>query len=103
MFHSVAGEDFEGISFDLTVRPSDVRRCVAILILEDSTVEPDESFTVTVSLAELILSTTTVTILDDDGRLNTHGLTGLMLAEFIFTREFKPSCRFSSFLRATYK
>lgn len=56
-------------NFQLTFEPGDTRVCRVIPIVDDTNPEPNESFTVTITVPGSSPISTTVTIIDDDGSL----------------------------------
>jgi GrpB-like predicted nucleotidyltransferase (UPF0157 family) len=66
---ATASSDYNSTSGDLTFAPGETSKPITVQVLDDSTYEGDESFTVTLSSpmgADLGLSTATVTIFDND-------------------------------------
>ena len=58
-------EDYFELDVDLSLQFGDRRKCVGIVIIEDTVPEPDEFFLVVI---EGLGVSTTVIILDDDGQ-----------------------------------
>ncbi len=61
--------DYTGVSGTLTFAPGDTARTVPVALLDDTTVEPDETFTIDLTSpvnATLAVASATATILDDD-------------------------------------
>ena len=71
--HSPAGADYEAVTTTLTFNASTITQVVTIPILDDQTVENNEFFGVTLTTFDtavtLNLQTTSVTIRDNDGKL----------------------------------
>ena len=70
---STDGEDFTAVSTTVTFAPDQDRLCVNIGIIDDSiALEPDREFSVTFTVPPDVetgpTSTSTVTVVDDDGR-----------------------------------
>lgn len=66
---ATAGSDYTGASGDLVFASGETNKTIAIQVLDDSTYEGDEAFTVTLSSAagaDLGLSAATVTIVEND-------------------------------------
>ena len=70
----VEGTDYERLSTNVTLSPSNPERCVSVEVVDDSAVELDESLTVSLSLpagglssVQLTPNTTTILITDNDG------------------------------------
>ena len=68
------GSDYERLSTDVTLFPSNPERCVSVNVVDDSAVELDESLTVSLSLpagelssVQLTQHTATILITDNDG------------------------------------
>ena len=66
--------DYVGFSKELTFEPCDTVKCKAVHIIDDKTVEKNESFDLIleglpgVSYAEIDPNRATITILDNDGK-----------------------------------
>ena len=65
-FNFTAGEDFYPLATDILLKPGDSHHCVGVVIIEDDLTEGEESFDV---LIDGLFQSTTVTILDDDGKV----------------------------------
>ena len=66
--------DYERLSTEVTLSPSDSEQCVSVEVVDDSAVELDESLTVSLSLpagglssVQLTPNTATILITDNDG------------------------------------
>ena len=71
---SLAGEDFVGIFEQvLTFEPGDVRKCTTLTVIEDDTVEGDETLIIQIQSSMVLIGTpriTDITILDTSRKLN---------------------------------
>ena len=68
------GTDYERLSTNVTLSPSNSEQCVSVEVVDDSAVEREESLTVSLSLppgglssVQLTPNTTTILITDNDG------------------------------------
>ncbi|MGZ5433945.1 MAG: Calx-beta domain-containing protein, partial [Thermoanaerobaculia bacterium] len=66
---AVSGEDYQGTQGTLTFPPGVMQQSVTVNVLGDTTFEPDETFTLTVTPAGGTASTGTGTIFNDDARM----------------------------------
>lgn len=72
---AIAGEDYDAMSGTLTFAPGQSTRTISINLRPDANLEEDETFTLTLSHAlgaEIIRSTATLTILNDDDPFQLH-------------------------------
>ena len=75
-FSIAEGSDYERLSTEVTLFPSNPERCMSVNVVDDSAVELDESLTVSLSLpagelssVQLTQHTATILITDNDGAL----------------------------------
>ena len=96
IYHYTDPKDYTSAETDLTFTPESSRLCVNIPITNDTVVEGNETFTVTVTSNDTTVQTgpnsnSTVTIIDNDGRQCRHILNVIHWCFTELTIGFDPS------------